>query len=116
MTLEPPEIPLKIELKMNARPSGTTIPISRAERSRSRALRSLAQMSRATRIGLSLVPQGPAGQVQEDRFEVRFRDLHGPDGHAGRRHGGQDGGKLAPRVLPYQANPPLHPPGLTSPP
>ena len=51
MTPEAPEIPLKIELKMNARPSGTTMPIRTAERSRSRDLRSLAQISQAARIG-----------------------------------------------------------------
>jgi hypothetical protein len=48
---EAPEIPLKIELKMNARPSGTTTPIRTAERSRSRVLRSFRQMRQAARIG-----------------------------------------------------------------
>src|SRR6266567_7166203 len=112
---EAPEIPLKIELKMKARPSGTTTPIRMAERSRSRALRSLAQISQAARIGMLLVPEGPAGQVQEDRLEVRLGDLHGPDGRAGRRHVGQDGRKLAAGVLHHQVDAAVERLGLADP-
>ena len=59
--------------------------------------------------------RGPAGQVQEDRLEVRFGDLHGSDGHAGRRHVGQDGGKLAPRVLHHQVDAAVERLGLADP-
>src|SRR5512146_1435240 len=105
ITPEPPEIPLKITLKMNARASGTTMPMSRAERSRSRAFRSLAQMSQAARIGS--VPQGAAGQVQEDRLEVGLGHLDRSDRDAGRGHLGQDRGQLAPSVVDSQVDAPV---------
>src|SRR5579859_8120373 len=99
-------IPLKIALKMKARPSGTTIPISRADRSRSRALRSLPQISRVARIRWRpSVPQCPAGQVQEDRFQVGLGDLDRPYGRARRRGVGQDHREVAPRVLDHQVDP-----------
>src|SRR5690242_20150997 len=113
MTPEPPETPLKITLKMNARPSGTTTPMSRAERSRSRAFRSLTQMSQEARTGS--VPQSPAGQMQEDGLEVRLGHLDRPDQHAGRGHLGQDGGQLAPGVVHDQVDAPVECPGLPDP-
>src|SRR5690348_16598484 len=113
MTPEPPETPLKITLKMNARPSGTTTPMSRAERSRSRAFRSLTQMSQAARTGS--VPQSPAGQMQEDGLEVRLGHLDRPDQHAGRGHLGQDGGQLAPGVVHDQVDAPVECLGLPDP-
>src|SRR6266705_3774613 len=106
IALEFPLIPPKIALKMKARPSGTTIPMSRADRSRSRALRSLPQISRVARI-CSCAPsvaQCPAGEVQEDRFQVGLGDLHGPDGRPRRRGARQDLREMAPGVLDHHVD------------
>ena len=51
--------------------AGTTLPISRADRSRSRALRSLAQMSQAARMGLSPARRGRSGAGRPPRDRVR---------------------------------------------
>src|SRR5260370_13375266 len=106
IAFEFPEIPLKMELKMNASPSGTTIPISRAERSRNRALRSFRQISTADRIRSPdpSVPKGPAGEVEENRLQVRFGDLHGFDGHSRGGRIAEDGRQVSPRVVHYQVD------------
>src|ERR1700730_10080283 len=103
---ELPPIPLKIALKMKARLSGTTIPMSRADRSRSRDLRSLAQISRVARMrgGALSVAKCPAGEMQEDRFQVRFGYLHGLDARSRRRGDRQDRREVAPGILDHQVN------------
>src|SRR5665647_3037441 len=89
-------MPLRARLKTNIRARGTTRAKMITDLSRIRWRRSDAVMVHSWRrsVRLMSVPQGLAGELEEDRLQVRPRDLEVGERHprsAGRRHDGRDG-------------------------